>query len=73
MNTSIKMMLSVLAVLSILFFGCTAPEPTVSAPAGEIAEDAEIAGELNELNELDELGSELDDLDWQEAEEAVKG
>ena len=67
-----------LAVLSILILGCTAPESGVSsAPAGdvagEVAEDAEVAGELNELDELEELGSELDDLDWNEAEEAVRG
>lgn len=78
MKTTIMILFTLLAVLSILILGCTAPEPAVStAPsgdvAGEVTEDAEVAGELDELDELDQLGSELDDLEWEEAEEAVKG
>ncbi len=73
MKNTIMILFTLLAVLSLLVWGCTAPKPTVStAPSGEVAEDAEVAGELNELDELEELGSELDDLDWNEAEEAVR-
>ncbi len=64
--------LSILAIVSILIVGCKVPEATSpTTPSGDISEE-EAAGELEDLDALEELGSELDDLDWNEAEEAVR-
>ncbi|MDO8656613.1 MAG: hypothetical protein Q7K45_05220 [Nanoarchaeota archaeon] len=76
MNTTIKVVLCVLAVLSLLIVGCktmerTAPVSADVSSAGELAE-SEVALELNELDSLEELESELNDLDWDMAEDAVR-
>ena len=76
MNTTIKVVLFVLAVLSLLIVGCktteiTAPVSADASSTGELAE-SEVTSELNELDSLEELESELNDLDWEEAEDAVR-
>lgn len=71
MNKTITISLSLLATIALIVIGCTAPEQ-LTAPAEQTAEEVEVAGELSELDELEQLGNELDDLDWQEVEGAVK-
>ena len=76
MNTTIKVVLFVLAVLSLLIAGCktteiTAPVSADASSGGELA-DSDVTSELNELDSLEELESELNDLDWDMAEDAVR-
>lgn len=75
MNRTIMMVVSLLAILSILIMGCTSTQKTApisgEISSGELAE-GEATSELDDLDTLDELDSELDELDWIEAEEAVR-
>ncbi len=74
MKKTIMIVFSILAIVSILIVGCKVPETAGStALSPEISEEEqEVAGELEDLDALEELGSELDDLDWDGAEEAVR-
>lgn len=78
MNTKIIMVLSLLAVLSILMVGCKSPTATeTTAPvsgelsSGDLSEE-KVAVELDELDQLEQQSQELDDIDLDVAEEAVK-
>ena len=66
------MMLSILAVLSILIVGCKDVRETTTptTTSGDISEE-EVAGELIDLDELEEQSNELDDVNFDEAEAAV--
>ena len=55
----IMLILTLLAVASILFLGCQ-KESSAEAPS---AEEAEIDQSLSEVNELEEMNSELDNID----------
>lgn len=74
MKTNIMIVLSLLAVLSILMVGCKSPAATeTTAPvSGDLSEE-NVAAELDELDQLEQQSQELDDIDLDVAEEAVTG
>ena len=73
-----KLMAALLAMLfpftPLLFApGCQTWQPAASSSESSSGlTEEEIAGEINELEELARQGEELDDLNWEEAEEAVQ-
>ena len=70
---TISMAILFLLLVSIIAIGCgvppsAAPETTI----GELS-DEEVSGELDELDELEQQSQELDDVAWEEPEQAVQG
>ncbi len=62
---NILIIISLLAVLMVL--GCATPGPQT----GELSEN-EVSAELEELDELEQQSAELDEVSFDEAEEAVQ-
>lgn len=72
MKKNIMLVLSLLAVISIFIVGCSVPETTTrTITSGDISEE-EVAGELNDLDELEEQSNELDDVNFDEAEQVLQ-
>lgn len=64
MKKIMMILFSLLAVVMIV--GCVTPAPQVE----DLSED-EVSAELEELDELEQQSEELDDVSFDEAEEAV--
>lgn len=67
-----SIMILFLLVISIMAIGCKAPTPAAPEAASGDLSDEEISGELDELDELEQQSQELDDVAWEEPEQAVE-
>ena len=68
----IMTLLSLGVILLFLLVGCKATTPAPASGAAEVSEE-DVSAELNDLNELEQQSQDLDDLGFDEAEQAVQG
>ena len=68
----ITMIILSLLIISIIAIGCKAPIPAASDTVSGELSDEEVSGELDELDELEQQSQELDDVAWEEPEQAVQ-